>query len=230
MRPADGIRPTWKAPGTYGYPEAVQAAGTVVAPLLAGFSISLTVLVIDRADAFRWPDLTLLLLVSAAASLIGAIQSAYSARQYHALPEEIEAWHPGRLGGSSLDRELWEQVRKEQWGHAAMHARWTKRFRVAYHLGIILVLLALAALLVPPCDIAPLRWAAIGVALAAALGETIWVAATLAIARWDGTDPDPLPLRRRVTYAIVPRYQPVVPPDLEEKAKPPAKPKPPPAA
>src|SRR5215216_5919053 len=125
---------TWKIPPRYGYGEAVQSAGTVVAPLLAGFSISLTVLVVDRADAMWCADLALALLVSAAGVLLGAIQCAYSARQYLVTPDQIAAWWP-ELGPATHPKYglAWQRVRADQGAHAELHSLWASGFRRAYH-------------------------------------------------------------------------------------------------
>lgn len=228
LQAPDGY-PTWRRPRRYGYGEAVQAAGTIVAPLLAGFSVTLTVLVIDRADAIRWPDLALALLVSAAAVLVMAIQCAYSARQYLARPDEIVTWWPG-IDDADDQRyaPAWrDDVRSTQFGHALLHERWIGRFRVFYHLGIVLILLALVAIVVPPGGIAPLRIVAIGVALAAALGEVVWVAATVVEARAAPRDPAALTLprvegsllTRVVAWIVLPDRQ-VVPLDITQRDAP----------
>jgi O-antigen/teichoic acid export membrane protein len=203
MRPQPEGRPTWEAPGLYGHPQAVQSVGTVVAPLLAGFSISLTVLVIDRGDALWCEDLALGLLVAAAGALLVAIQCAYSARQYLVAPDEIEAWRPDVGLRGELGREARDDVRAEQRGHAALHERWAERFRRSYHAGILLLLLALVAILLPAGD---WRWSRIAVvALAGALVvvEVVWI---LAVSKRRL-------LPRRVRDWIVPPYDRVPPAD-----------------
>jgi hypothetical protein len=48
--------------------------GTVVAPLLAGFSITLLGLVVVNGRYLRWPDLALLLLAGASVLLLSVVQ------------------------------------------------------------------------------------------------------------------------------------------------------------
>lgn len=230
MRRAPQGRPTWRAPERYGYAEAVQAAGGIVAPLLAGFSITLIVLVIDRGDVIRCPDLALVLLVGAATSLLAAIQCAYSARQYVVRPDELEAWWPEIDDEKSpYAAEERDAVRAEQFGHARLHALWARRFRAAYHAGVLLVLSALVAILVPSGEIPPLRWAAISLACAAVAAETAWVLATIVSGWWKPADPapqsevggaEPRPWHRRLVEWLVPPYRLIEPPDVQERRDP----------
>jgi hypothetical protein len=179
--------PTWQVPGKFGYGEAVQSAGTVVAPLLAGFTIALIGLIVDTSNkGVGHRDLALLVLMAAAAALVLAIQCSYSARQYLTTPGELEAWYPElaraepREPGPSLSRPTtyWWMAREEQAAHANLHRRWSQRFRLAYHSGIVLVLAGLAITLIPPGYISPIRYCAIGLAALAAIAETSWITAT----------------------------------------------------
>lgn len=54
----------WSVPKPYGAPAALQSAGTVAAPLLAGFSFALVGLVLTSPERIRWPDATLVLLTA----------------------------------------------------------------------------------------------------------------------------------------------------------------------
>lgn len=213
-------RSPWRFPQRFGYGEAVQAAGTVVAPLLAGFTIALIGLVVDASNnGVRYRDFALLVLMGAAASLVVAIQCAYSARQFMVTPDQIAVWWPGLdVAGARADDSQLQGLRQQQHAHRALHRRWAGRFRNAYHLGVVLVLVGLAIVLIPPDSISPARGLAIAVAVLAAVGEATWVLATI---RADRRRPRRLgerPSRRarvrakaaaavdRVTDAIVPSY------------------------
>jgi hypothetical protein len=237
MRRAPEGWPTWKRPVPYGIAEAIGAAGTVVAPLLAGFSVTLIVLTLDvvssagtasgaeatagaspaaaQPASILHPDLALTFLVAAVAMLLAAVQCAFWARQYQATPGEIEEWW-GKLDDTEdeIVKSNWEAARREQFGYVELQLRWIKRFRIAYHAGILLVLGALIVLLIPAGDVPASRCVAIGLAIVAALAELAWIAATELAARWGpGEPPDP-PLHRRLVRAIVPRHVPGSPGDL----------------
>jgi nitrate reductase gamma subunit len=189
MIAARGGRPTWNPPSPYGYPESVQAAGMIVAPLLAGFTIALIGLTVDTSNlGVRYRDTALLVLTGAVAALLAAIQCAYSARRYLALPDEIAAWWPGVE--SDQDAGEIEQARElqaDQLAHRLLHERWATRFRVVYHAGILLVLAGLAIVLIPPdpkdAHITTVRWAAVVLAASAAAAELLWIAATALTSR-----------------------------------------------
>jgi hypothetical protein len=179
-------RSPWDVIAPYGYGEASQSAGTVVAPLLAGFTITLIGLVVDTsASDIRYRNLALLVLTVAAALLIAAVQCAYSARQYLVRPDEITAWWPGfdalepkeYTSGLALDRRV------EQLAHSMLHRRWAARLRFAYNAGVVLVLAGLAIVLVPSGTVSTARLAAIAVAALAAVTELVWVAATIGVKR-----------------------------------------------
>jgi nitrate reductase gamma subunit len=210
--------PTWQAPGKFGYAEAVQSAGTIVAPLLAGFTIAMIGLVVDTSNkGVRHRDLALLVLTAAASALLAAIQCAYSARQYLATPDQFQSWYPDletaepyeEDAGKGLSRpvQTWWAARSEQAAHTALHARWAKRFRVLYHVGVVLVLCGLAVTLIPPGHVSATRCVAVGLASLAALAEALWVAATGLVLLVD-TDEDPealgekQPWRRRALWRV----------------------------
>ena len=166
--------PIWRRPNPYGFPAAIEGAGTVSSPLLAGFSFTLIGIVLGTTNAFRWPNAALALLVGATALLIGSVQSAFWARQYVVTPGELAEWWPGLY----TDPERLHEVRGEQLGHKQLHDRWVRRFAALYHGGILLMLAALAVLLVPPAAVGVGRLAAIVLAIVATVGEAAWIAAT----------------------------------------------------
>lgn len=129
----------------------MQSAGLVVAPLLAGFTITLIGLLLDTSHGgIAHRDVALLVLIGAVGALLGAMQFAYAARQFAVKPDEIEAWWPGLDDPKDDDVvEQWRELRAEQLAHQKMHERWGKRFRLAYHLGVMLLLVGLAVVLIP---------------------------------------------------------------------------------
>ncbi|GAA3869421.1 hypothetical protein [Streptomyces lannensis] len=159
-----------RAPHFLGYPEASATAQTVAAPLLAGAALSLVgVIIVDGGD-FRWPGVTLLLVVMSAIALIATMQIGADARKYLYNRQTIEAWYaPEDLKRSS---ELLER-------RSAHFIQWQVRNRravVTFNTGTMLLIFSVATALVPPHDEqAAWRWAAAGLALAGALVEAWWI-------------------------------------------------------
>jgi MFS family permease len=117
--------PTWERPVPYGYPETIQSAGMVVAPLLAGFTITLIGLVVDTSNqGIRYRDTALLILAGAVAALLTAVQCAYAARQFMVTPDEIEAWWPGVTNAADPNEVTqWWELRAEQFAHQKIQSR-----------------------------------------------------------------------------------------------------------
>lgn len=212
-------RPTWQVPYPYGFAAALDSAGTIAAPLLAGFSITLIGLVVASPNKMRWPDEALALLTGAAVLLILAVQCAYSARQYIVGPDELAAWWPD----ISHD-ERSRQVRREQWGHFNFVDLWAKRFRRSFHAGLVLMLASLALILVPaatddggaPVAVSAGRYVAIAIAAAGSFAELAWLALNWLADRsfaYDATR------RRRflirLVDGLIPLRPEATPPDLE---------------
>jgi hypothetical protein len=170
---APAPEPRWDVPFPYGYAAAIDSMGSVSAPLLAGFSVTLAVFVIQSGHAFRWATASLLLFVSAALALIAALQFTFRARQFAVSPPELEAWWAD--AGSPARREM---LRREQRYYRRQHGRWATRARRAYSIGILSFLLGVPALLVPSGGIHPGRLAVISLALLGCAGEIAWIVQT----------------------------------------------------
>ena len=140
------------APGRYGYAEALQSAGMTVAPLLAGFTITLLGLLVNTSSGgIRYRNLALVIFAGAIASLLAAIQCAYEAREFAATPAQIESWWPGIEDAADAGEvDMWWELRAEQRAHQSLYNLWAKRFRVVYHLGVVLLLVGLVVVLIPP--------------------------------------------------------------------------------
>ncbi|MBD0329640.1 MAG: hypothetical protein ICV64_06010 [Thermoleophilia bacterium] len=130
-------------PFPYGQAAAIESMGSIAAPLLAGLSATLAVLVIDNREEFRWPGLALFLLVAAAMFLVAAIQLTFWARRFAVTPDELRMWWPHL---SDDDTELrWEQA-----FHRRRQETWARRARIAYNGGLLSFLGALTVAMVPP--------------------------------------------------------------------------------
>jgi MFS family permease len=167
----------WKVPRPYGYPDAVTTAGTIAAPLLAGFAITLTVLVIQNGPRMLAPGLALILLSATVVALVAAVQFAFVARLYQVTPSEMLAWWP-----DSDDPARMAQLVKEQQQHRDKHRRWSAVFRRTYNLGVLLFLASVAVMLMPPSHShhQTERWIACAVLAVGFFGELGWVIGTWA--------------------------------------------------
>src|SRR5438105_1867153 len=107
------VGPTWAPPNPYGAAAAVEMMGSVAAPLLAGFALTLLVLIISDTGAIRWADLALILLAASAVALISTVQFTFWARSYTVEPDQLRAWWP------EIDSDLERRsvVRGEQLAH-----------------------------------------------------------------------------------------------------------------
>lgn len=164
----------WTVPDPYGSPAALQSAGSVAAPLLAGFCFALVGLVLTSPERIRWPDATLVLLTAAGLSLIAAVQCAAWARRWDVSPAEILSWWPDF---AALPEAAQEHVYEEQRTHAGRYVRWARAARLSYNAGILALLAGVTVLLAPPdhYSVVSLRGVAMLLGLLGFLGELAWV-------------------------------------------------------
>ena len=66
----------------HGFGAAAKEAHFIAAPLLTAAALSLAGVVAGADDAFRWPGITLLLLVATSMTLVASIQMSYYALQF----------------------------------------------------------------------------------------------------------------------------------------------------
>jgi hypothetical protein len=142
----------------------IKSIGETAAPVLAGFSFTVVIVVSDDAAHFRWPGAAILALTVAAITLIAAFQSAKYARD--------KRWPGADRPESSIwwTRSWYYKLTPEQRTEV-----WRKATRNFYHLGISALLAGLALTLAPqygPGVQGILRWTASGLAFAACVIET----------------------------------------------------------
>jgi len=156
-------------PNPYGLFSTVDGLGTVAAPLLAGFAVTLIALVLQVETDLRWPSLSLTLLGVAAVLLLQTVQLAARARGYAITPAQVRDWFP------DLDRQVERRavVNWELRHHQACWRALVARARWRYNLAIVSLLLGIAAMLVPAeaARLTTARWCAIAVVLAGAAAE-----------------------------------------------------------
>jgi hypothetical protein len=161
-------QPRYEAPWPYGFPSSIDSAGTVAAPLLAGFSFTLVGLIVPKAEAVRWPGVALCLLIGAGIGFVGAVQCGFWARQWIVGPQQLGEWHP------EYGPERHVAIQRL---HLQGFSIWAARFSRVYRLSILLLLAGVAVLLVPSGVIGVSRWVAIAIAIAGCLAETLWLLA-----------------------------------------------------
>ena len=142
--------------------------GSVAAPLLAGFSLTVATLVLTATTAFRWPNVVLGALVVAIAAFVAAVQFAFRARLYAVTPSQIEEWYPN----ASANRRT--MMRREQRLYRSEYRRWSDRSRSAYNVGLVTLGLGLASALIPP-DFTEGRQIVFGLALVGVVVECLWI-------------------------------------------------------
>jgi hypothetical protein len=160
----------WDRPWPYGAPAAYEAFATIATPLFAGFSATLVGLVVTSEADLRWPSVSLALLTGSTVTFLMAVQFGIWARSYTTTPEEISEWRPEYDPDPLLLRTI-------QRLHRLGYLRWAKRFHNTYRIGLLLLLLGLAATLVPSHGIHAFRGLAIGIAIAGCIAEVVWIAA-----------------------------------------------------
>src|ERR1700678_3435041 len=154
-------RDVWASSGPPNYLESILAAGTVAAPLLAGASFTLVVLVLQSSAPFgRWQDLALLLFVTAGLAQVFAVQSVIWTRRYMVTPDELRAWFPEDFTDGERPTPWLLNVQAD----ADESARtWANRTRMWINAGLSLLLAGIAVGVVPSGSISPMRWAVITV-------------------------------------------------------------------
>jgi hypothetical protein len=165
-------------PTPYGYAAAVDTAGTVAAPLLAGFGLALIGLILGLGtpDSMPLREPALVPLVIAVVSLIACVQCTFWAKQYAATPSQILEWWPDIEPSPPAPRQ--EMLRRDQWRDAALGRRWQRVSAWTYDAGILALLGSLPLILARPLSWAqPGRWLALGLAELAFVAELYWVVA-----------------------------------------------------
>jgi hypothetical protein len=178
----DDAQSPWRLPIAYGSAAALQAIGTVAAPLLAGFSFTLAALVLTNPERIRAPDQALILFIAAGLLLTNAVQASAWARRWDVTPGDLLGWWPDFNELSDHDRGL---IYEEQRTHATRHLRWARVTQATYDGGILCLLAGVALLVWPPhgWSFSSARTLAALVALCGLLAECVWVVFSVVMAR-----------------------------------------------
>jgi len=128
----------------WGDSAAVDQLATTAAPMLAGFSFALIGIVLSTPTALRWPDLAVLLLVAAGIVLTLTVQFGSIARRWAIAPAD---WR--ELLAIAPESDL-DALANAGPGAVKKQGRWMVWTRVAFNVGLVLLLVAVAVGLVPP--------------------------------------------------------------------------------
>jgi hypothetical protein len=158
-----------------GLVEGTSMVSSSAAPLLAGFALTILLLVLpntvadDSSRFTRWPEAVICLLTIAAVLLVNTVQAGAHARSHHVSAADVVQWF-----GEAMDPPA---VRNHVRSETESTRKWVDRTRRLYQAGIVVLLLAIALLLVPPTGEAldPWRVISIAVAASAALVEVLWM-------------------------------------------------------
>lgn len=172
-RAAASATPPWSPPHALGARHGLDAIMNVAAPLLAGFALTLSGLVVTNGDDLMWPGLVVIASVSSVVLLIAAVQFAAWARNYNASPDDVRTW----FDNFETQKAYYQRLLAR---HDRLHQRYGRAARATYGAGIALLLVALGLVVAPPAG-APQHAARVGAALLAAFGailETAWLLVT----------------------------------------------------
>jgi hypothetical protein len=165
--------PAWRRPAPLGYGPAVDAVGTVAAPLLGGFSVSTIGIVLTAESAIRWPGAVFITLTLAAASFIMCVQCNFYARLHFYSPADAADWW-----SESDFKERREDIQAEQEYDIGIWYTWMNGARRLYNLGLFALWAGIAFALMPPPRephaVAGSRWVAVGIAGIVIVIELLW--------------------------------------------------------
>lgn len=180
MSEEDNSAREWTVRLPEGYYDAIQATGTTVAPILAGFAFAILAIVLvppgkNEPDPLRWRDAVLALLVFSALLLIISTQAAIRARATLVKPDELRAWYPLSVDPAGRPNQWLEGHQKALEGRTL---RASGACRQAYNAGTLLFFTAIAVLLVPSGPVDDARRVVLGAAAIAVTVEAAWLTGT----------------------------------------------------
>ncbi|MGW6736171.1 hypothetical protein [Streptomyces sp. NPDC055013] len=161
-----------------GFGEASKQAHFVAAPLLTAAALGLAGVVGGADDEFKWPGITLLLLVMTSMALIASIQMGYYALQFKFTEDEMEERRKARL---------WPPLTEEERRLILEHSQITyensvRRANITFNAGTLMLGVGIAAALVPPdcADQPGWRTGAAVFVLLCTIADGVWIVKVLA--------------------------------------------------
>lgn len=136
----------WKKPSPAGYSAAMDVATTTAAPLLAGFSMTIIVLVSSRAAKLTYPGATLLCVTVGVTMFVASLQCGFTARQYLYSASDVSAW----MGENILKKKGNEDLLKDEQGEDFFEwKRWIAKARIFYNIGILSLSASIVTIVLP---------------------------------------------------------------------------------
>jgi len=155
-------------------------AGGIAAPLLAGFSLTTVAQLVIGKDHPWLSEWAIALFAIASASLVYAMQFSATALGYAATPAERLDYNPE----AAKDEDILRKVRRLQWEEMALRAKYTKRVKHCYNLGLITFLGGLGLILIPQHWPSPSRIVAIAVVGISIAIEVMWTLSDARRPKW----------------------------------------------
>lgn len=174
--PDNSLRDGDLVPSPYGLYSAQDGSYSVAGPLLAGFSLTLIVLVLQLPEGSSiWPDIVLFAFALSACCELLAIQFGFWMRAYTVSRRDALDWW-----GDGEDVTRQGEVRRERMRHLLVRDVWARRARRSYELGVVSLLAGLTLLLIPasPLGMSYLRYCAAAIPFLALLFELAWAMAS----------------------------------------------------
>ncbi|TDB97628.1 hypothetical protein [Actinomadura sp. 7K534] len=162
-------------PTPLGYAEAAKEVRTIAAPLLTAAALSLTGVVAAANDEnFRWPGLTLLVLVIASLLFVASMQLHFYARQYLYSIADIEDWYGSRISGE--EPNLYEALLAQQGDDFGKWRRFNNGATNSFNAGTLLLASGIALALIPQVGREmEWRWSAVALLVACTVIDLIWI-------------------------------------------------------
>ncbi|TDC64419.1 hypothetical protein E1200_20310 [Actinomadura sp. GC306] len=163
------------SPRPLGYVEAAKEVRTIAAPLLTAAALSLTgVVAAAHDDNFRWPGLTLLILIIASLSFIASMQLHFYARQYLYSIADIEDWHGSDIASADPDR--YGALLAQQGDDFSKWKKLNNGATGSFNAGTLLLASGIALALIPHVGREmEWRWAAVALIVACTLIDLAWI-------------------------------------------------------
>ncbi|MBZ3917978.1 hypothetical protein [Streptomyces acidiscabies] len=160
----------WQVEYPLGRTDSMRALGTVAAPLLGGFDLATLTLLATADRPPRLVDLAMSAVTTGAVLFLFCLQFTSSGLLFAATPAEREGW-VGTLDASAAPDRLLDAQRKDLW----LAARYFRRARWTYDLGLLATMIGIAAIVVPGRHGTLGGWISTGVVCAGVVVELVWI-------------------------------------------------------
>jgi hypothetical protein len=146
--------------------------GSVAAPLLAGFSITIVAVSLTDFEKLRWPGPAAILGVLTSGILVLTVQLTAWARQYHVTPADLRSWFDD---ADEISRR--KLLIDELEFFTTLENKYARLARLTYSAGIVCLFAALGTAIAPTANSFQIvaRWVAATIAYLFAAAEVGWI-------------------------------------------------------